>query len=449
MFDTRPGARVAMLALVVALLAVLAPRAVRWLDDPARKHSAAVRDRSIDREPLPPPGSPATVRDPIDVYRGLGTWIDVYDSAWRDPEASVRRMAAEGIRTLYLQTSNFSRTGPFVYRDKVGRFLDAAHRRGIRVVAWYLPGFEDVVLDVHRTLAAVTYRSRDGNTFDSYAVDIESPAVSRSFTRTRRLLAYSRRLRGAVGPDYPLGAIVPSPVSLAMPTTYWPAFPFRSLARAYDVFLPMTYFTYRVSGEDGAHWYTAQNIEIIRRLTGDPTVPIHVIGGIGPSPSETRGFVDAVRERGVIGASYYTFPITPDDDWQPLRQVAPIPDQARALPVAIPSETTLGNVPGSDTSHPKEVVYRVDGRRGRYRVAYEGFDVGSNEVSLLVNWERVGTLPPGTAGAWSGQRSVAVPERYLDRRDPNYIAFVAEPKGRGDWPTWGVRDVHLARPRAS
>ncbi len=325
MFDARPGARAAMLALVVCLLALLTLFAVRPFASGGRTRSAALRslhdrDRPRARSVASDVGSPVR-KDRIEVYRGLGTWIDVYDAAWRHPESSVRRMADEGIRTLYLQTSNFSRPGPFVYRTKIGRFLEAAHRRGIRVVAWYLPGFRDLPLDVHRSLAAIGYRSGGGETFDSFAVDIESQAVGRSSTRTRRVLTYTDRLRSVVGSDYPLGAIIPSPRNLDVPTTWWPAFPFRAIAQQYDVVLPMNYFTYSVSGHDGARAFTAQNIGIIRRETGDPDVPIHVIGGIGASLQETRGFVDAVRERRVIGASYYTFPVTPSHDWEPLRRV--------------------------------------------------------------------------------------------------------------------------------
>jgi hypothetical protein len=403
MFDARTGARAAATVLIAALVCVLALRSIhpRRADgvarsgamhpaQPADRGSRPLADRTTAASALP-----ATQHDRIAVYRGLGTWLDVYDVAWRHPGAAVRDMAGEGIRTLYLQTSNFDRGQPFVYRETVGAFLDAAHRHGIRVVAWYLPGFRDVALDLRRSLAAVRFRSPNGNAFDSYAVDIESPEVRRASTRTRRLLALSARLRRAVGPGYPLGAIIPSPRGLDHPGTYWPAFPFRALAKTYDVFLPMTYFTWRVSGEQGAHWYTAQNIGIIRRRTGDQTVPIHVIGGIGASPSETRGFVRAVREHGVIGASYYTFPITPSDDWAPLRQVAPIPDPRPALPVGIPFDAALGNVPGRDVTHPKEVVYKVGGRRGRYRVAYEGFDIQAGEMTLLVNWRPVAGVPTG------------------------------------------------------
>ena len=455
MFDARLGARAAMLALVVSLVAVLTPRAADppGADGDARSPAHHLRRQAQAATRLADAGVAATVsgqdgRDRIAVYRGLGTWVDIYDVAWRRPEAAVRRMAGQGIRTLYLQTSNFNRGRPFVYRDKVGRFLDAAHRRGIRVVAWYLPGLRDVVQDVRRSLAAVGYRSRHGSTFDSFAADIESQAVSRSSTRTRRLLTYTSRLRDAVGREYPLGAIIPSPRNLDVPGTWWPAFPFRAIARAYDVFLPMSYFTYSVRGQAGAHWFTAQNISIIRRRTGDPTVPIHVIGGIGASPAETRGFVDAVRERGVIGASYYTFPITPTPDWRRLREVRPIPDAEPALPVAIPSEAALGNVPGRDTTHPKEVVYKVGGRRGRYRVAYEGFDIDADEVTLLVNWRRVATLPASTPGEWAEESAIDVPSRLLRQTDTNYVAFVTNADGDADWSTWGVRSVHLARPGA-
>jgi hypothetical protein len=448
MFDARTGGRAAIVALAASLLAVLALRSMQWNDPKPQSRSGAMHAAHGDG---PPAGlaaaaaADATRHDRIAVYRGLGTWIDIYDVAWRHPGAAVRKMAARGVRTLYLQTSNFSRGKPFVYRDGVGRFLDAAHRFGVDVVAWYLPGFRDVSLDVHRSLAAIRFRSPRGEAFDSYALDIESPEVRRASTRTRRLLTVSSRLRRAVGPEYPLGAIVPSPRGLDYPGSYWPGFPFRVLARTYDVFLPMTYFTWRVSGEHGAHWYTAQNIGIIRRRTGDQTVPIHVIGGIGASRGETRGFVEAVRERGILGASYYTFPTTPPDDWQPLQHVTPIPDQRPALPVGIPYEAALGNVPGGDTTHPKEVVYKVGGRRGRYRVACEGFDIQTGEVTLLVNWRVVAPVPAGVRGGWADVASVAVPPGLLRRDATNYVSFVVN-AANGEWPTWGVRSVRLVRP---
>lgn len=260
----------------------------------------------------------------LDTYGGLGTWIDIYDASWADPASAVESMKAHGVRTLYLETSNFNRHQPFVHADGVREFVNAAHAEGLSIVAWYLPGFRDVDLDLRRALAAIRYRTPSGNGFDSFALDIESPTVRMPQARTRRLLSLSDRLRRAAGDAYPLGAIIPSPRAMQRNATYWPHFPYRQLAERYDVFLPMTYFTWRVSGPAGARSYTVGNIHIIREETGDPSVPIHVIGGIagGANANETAGFVQAVRERGVIGASYYTFPLIRAGDWRSLSKIA-------------------------------------------------------------------------------------------------------------------------------
>jgi hypothetical protein len=137
------------------------------------------------------------------------------------------------------------------------------------------------------------------------------------------LLLLSERLRRIAGPHYALGAIVPSPRRLRSDPWFWPSFPYRRLALLYDVFLPMTYFTWRVNGRDGASWYTAKNIMILRQETAGLNVPIHVIGGIASDATgqETRGFVETVLARNVIGASYYTFPMIRTEQWKALRTI--------------------------------------------------------------------------------------------------------------------------------
>ena len=255
-------------------------------------------------------------------YVGLGTWIDIYDAdVWEHPVHEVRAMAAHGIRTIYLQTSNYNRNRPFVHPDGVEAIVDAAHRRGIEVVAWYLPGFRDVPTDLRRTMRSIRFVTDRGNRFDSFALDIESPEVRRPSLRTARLLRMSEAIRRAAGADYPLGAIVASPDRLVRTDPhFWPGFPWRRLAVTYDVFLPMTYYTYRVHGPRAAAWYTAQNVQIIRRQTAGLKVPIHVVGGISfdATGPETQGFVHTVLDRDVIGASYYTFPGITLDQWKAL-----------------------------------------------------------------------------------------------------------------------------------
>jgi hypothetical protein len=273
-------------------------------------------DRSASRS-LEPARGPAT-----EPYEGLGTWIDIYDAnVWERPVHAVGSMAALGVRTIYLQSSNYQRNRPFVHADGVEAIVDAAHRRGLEVVAWYLPGFRDPSLDLHRAVRTIRFETPSGNRFDSFALDIESSEVRRPDLRTARLLRMSAAIRRAAGDEYPLGAIVTSPDRLVRTDPHlWPGFPWRRLAGTYDVFLPMTYYTYRVEGPRAAGWYTAQNVQIIRRQTTGLNVPIHVVGGISfdATGPETQGFVQTVLERDVIGASYYTFPGITVDQWKAL-----------------------------------------------------------------------------------------------------------------------------------
>lgn len=387
----------------------------------------------------------ASVAPSEEAYRGLGTWVDIYDdAAWADPEGAVALMVARGVRTLYLQTSNYRRGRTFVFRSGVERFVDAAHDAGLRVVAWYLPGFDDVDRDFHRSRAAIEFTTARGERFDSFALDIEAPLVTPPSLRTKRLLELSARLRAAAGDGYPLGAIIPSPRAMQINSDYWPGFPYRALARVYDVFVPMTYFTWRTSGLNGAHHYATIVTQIVRTRTGDRSVPIHIIGGISDEATteEVRGFVRAVREQGVIGASFYGFPGTTDGHWAELAAVAPNPVQSPALPVPLGYRDPLGNIPDGDSTHPKEVFYRTGGRVGDWLLSFEAFDVQLEEVELWVNWQRLAVLDPTPGSAWGPTRTTLVPDSWLLDDGPNTIAFVA----RGadpDWPVWGVRSVTL------
>ncbi|MGH2667680.1 MAG: hypothetical protein ACRDH5_00905, partial [bacterium] len=87
--------------------------------------------------------APAAARD-IDVYRGLGAWVDLYDYVLRDhidPVATVDALARHKVKTLYLQASKWNIPGTIHDPATVTAFLDRAHAKGIWVVAWYVPGF--------------------------------------------------------------------------------------------------------------------------------------------------------------------------------------------------------------------------------------------------------------------------------------------------------------------
>jgi len=257
----------------------------------------------------------------LEPYRGLATWVDIFDTGiWSDPQASARSIAARGVKTVYVETSNFSQSVAIRRPSHVARFLEEAHAQGLDVVAWYLPGFNKPARDVQRSLAAVRFRTSGGHSFDGFALDIESHAVNSVELRNRRLLRVAGDIREAVGPDYRLGAIIPSPRGLELSPNAWPGFPYAGLARQFDVFLPMVYFTYHTRMPKRTRAYVKNSIAILRRETGDPDVRIHVIGGVGDRmrDGQTRAFVDVACGAGILGASLYDFATTSSSKWSQL-----------------------------------------------------------------------------------------------------------------------------------
>jgi len=256
------------------------------------------------------------------VFAGLGTWlpIPIYArKAWRDPETEVAAMARDGVRTLYLETGNYRQKADLVRPDRVARFVDAAHAAGLRIVAWYLPSFANLARDERRALAAIDFRTASGGHFDGFSLDIEATVVRGIPLRNRRLLALSSRLRRDAGPRYALGAITPSPIGMS--PSYWPGIPYRRLTRFYDAFLPMAYSTLR--GDRGTRAtlsYLTATVASIRARSGDPNLPVHLIGGLsgGMGVKETAGFMDAVGVCSLLGYSVYPFPQTRPAAWAAL-----------------------------------------------------------------------------------------------------------------------------------
>jgi hypothetical protein len=278
-------------------------------------------------------GSAPSAAPSLDAYRGLATWVDIYDAKdWSRPETAVAAMKARGVRTLFLETGNYSRTVDVVRPKVAGRFVDAARAQGLKIVAWYLPSFASPDRDYRRALAAIRFRSAKGQRFDSFALDIEASVVKNVGLRNRRLLALSARIRTAVGRSYPLGAIIPSPRGMQLLPRYWPGFPYTGLAQAFDVFLPMGYFSYRPTDLGGAYGYTVRNVSLLRRGTGNPNVSVHTIGGLSQDSSvaQVRAFVRAARDCGVIGASMYDFSTTGPRGWKQLLgvRITPLPSKS-------------------------------------------------------------------------------------------------------------------------
>lgn len=272
--------------------------------------------------------APAAEGNPsVAPFRGAGAWVDLYSPrALAAPEAAVADMARHGVRTLYLETGNYRqrRSVTIVDPARVDRFIAAAHANGMRIVGWYLAGLDDLNLDELRCLDAMLHQTPSGQSFDAFALDIESSLVNPISVRNRALATLSRTLRQIAGRDYALGAIVPDARSTEPRNSLWPHFPYRTVAHYYDAVLPMAYSTHRGRGARFLRGYVAQNLAKIRRLSGR-RVPIHFIGGLtgGMSRAAARTAIAAARRGGAIGASLYRYDESRAGDWAALAPFLP------------------------------------------------------------------------------------------------------------------------------
>ena len=256
----------------------------------------------------------------VEAYRGLGTWVDVYD--WsrtytrgqpRVLPSEVDRMAGVGVQTLYIQASKHDAATNVLEPELLTEWIERARDRGIRVVAWYLPTLVDPSRDLARMVAIA------GLPVDGVAVDIEAKDVPQLGERNRRLVGFSASLRRAI-PGRTIGGIVLPPVVLeAVNLLYWPSFPYRELASSYDVWLTMGYWTNRLpgSGYRDAHRYTSENVTRLRANLGLPNALVHPIGGIGDrtTVADVARFRLAAAQTGSIGGSLYDWRTTRPELW--------------------------------------------------------------------------------------------------------------------------------------
>jgi hypothetical protein len=264
----------------------------------------------------------------LQAYAGLGTWVDGFDfgpayTANRRPPVTpnvVDDMAANGVETVYLQAVRDDARSPagVVDRALVAEFLIRAHRRGLRVVGWYLPKFNDVDLDFAH-LQQIADFDVLGHRFDGVAVDIEAVEdVTDVADRNQRLIDLSKRLRASSGRDA-LGAIVLPPVlTEVVNQRYWPDFPWPELHPLYDVWLPMSYWTFRStsSGYHDGYTYNDESTRRLRNNLGDGGAVVHAIGGIGDlvTTDELDRFAQSLADDRAVGGSIY--------DWNSMTSAA-------------------------------------------------------------------------------------------------------------------------------
>jgi hypothetical protein len=293
-----------------------------------------VRSAGLFREPAP-------VARTTDAYTGYGAWVDAFDYSpnYTKPEpphltpSVVDDMAEQGVRTVYLQATRLDERTPGVLEDRwlLAEFLLRSHQRGLRVVGWYLPEWGDDGSDLQR-LEAISSFSVLGHRFDGVGVDIEYTADElEPEERSRRLVALSQAFDASSGDDA-IGAIVLPPVQIeVINDQYWPDFPWAEIAPHYDVWMPMSYWSFRRedSGYKNGYTYSEESIRRLRNNLGDQQALVHGVGGIGAvdgvdddatpeepmaSINDLEPFSRSLRDTRAIGGSIY--------DWRTLEPAA-------------------------------------------------------------------------------------------------------------------------------
>ncbi len=291
-------------------------------------------------------------------------------------------MANAGVQTIYIQAAHWSTPGvnDILEPEKLIPIIDRAHQLGMYVVVWYLPVWQDVNTDLRKTVAIANLD------VDGVNIDIEDRDGVRNLTeRTKRLIAYSAALRPLLpgrmitnniyatnyldgAPDFWAGANGQPKANVK----WWGGpFPYVDLAPHYDMWMIQDYWTDRStdSGWKDGYRYSVDNINRLRVNLGRQDVPIQLIGGVGTKPgmtvNEISGFLQAARETGSVGVSFYDW-MTFNQSWAPyfwqLRSGPPDPRfpaspppqyvaQPKPVPT-IPSTSPVSTVPLPPTTPP-------------------------------------------------------------------------------------------------
>jgi hypothetical protein len=252
-----------------------------------------------------------------DVFQGLGTWFDVYDTAlYNSPSAVAGRLVAHGVRTAWIETANDRSKTDVVQAASLARLVDALHARGISAVAWYLPGHDTSGRDLRRARAMLSFRTPAGDGFDGVALDIESLRTKNVRQRTARMLSLLERLREEAG-STPVAAITYPPRAFERHLSWWPGFPWTEIAGKVDAIVPMLYTGGGFKGYDATYGYVARSLRLLRSAVGDD-VTVHAAGGVANrmTKEELEAFDDAVLDDGTAtGWSLYDFQTTTPAGW--------------------------------------------------------------------------------------------------------------------------------------
>jgi hypothetical protein len=248
---------------------------------------------------------------------GLGMWCTPPVLAVAPPRSLVAAARANHITHLYVEVAH-SYSG-FTGAASLAALLPVAHAAHIAVIAWVYPFLNDVPLDVALAVRVARYVAPSGDRPDGLMADVEQN-MQEPYVR-----AYGQVVRALLGPRVLMG------IATYPPQSYWGMrYPFRTVARSWDVIVPMDYWHLRprpYSAQEAARYVTA-SIAGIRQAVGAATVPIEVLGQMfdvyqdgrnSPSAAEIEGAMHAAIAGHAAGISFFEWNHATPGEWDALR----------------------------------------------------------------------------------------------------------------------------------
>jgi hypothetical protein len=243
------------------------------------------RSSAAGQHELSPPG----------LADGPGIWANVWNYPAGDVDAYCSNLRSYGIRNLFIQTTR-SNMPPIAHAPELGALIDACHRHKIRVIGWAYIDLTDPAGDADKLLAAAHFQSPSGESLDAIAPDMEKNLT------IAHIQQLSAKLRESLGPNYPLVAVVYSPLNHYKEVMH---IPWKTLAQYFDVIAPMSYWNSK-SQKLGAYDYTLATLRIIRQACERPDLEIHAIGdGMGTTGTAIAEFMKACHQAEATSASIY------------------------------------------------------------------------------------------------------------------------------------------------
>jgi hypothetical protein len=213
---------------------------------------------------------------------GKGMWFTNYLPHHSDVDQMMLAAKLAGITHVYAEVA-ITPYG-FYARDTLNRLISAAHKQGIAVIAWVYPYLRDVSQDVRLTKLVADYITPSGERADGVAADIEEVIDRASVYSSWNVLA---------------------------PMDYWHS----RASKLYD-------------RTDVARFASA-SITTIRAAMGRSQLPLEELGQTynmftddftggdkAPGWDEMIADMDAAKNYGCIGVSYFEWQTATQEQWQ-------------------------------------------------------------------------------------------------------------------------------------